>query len=147
MKKILVLVFSLFLAACGGGSSDTPAAAIGSLEIYRPMALAGSAGQVTGAFMSLRNTGAQADRLLGASSDVAETIQVHETVVENEVMSMREVPALELPPGQTVELKHGSYHLMLINLKADLKAGETITLRLKFERAGEVTVSVPVRAR
>jgi copper(I)-binding protein len=147
MKKslgLMLLVIAVFLAACGAGMSDKPAVTGGSLEIYGPVAMAAKEGQVTGAFMRIRNTGSQTDRLLGASSKAADFVQVHETVVENEIMSMREVAAIEILPGESIELKHGGYHIMLINLKTDLKAGETLTIRLKFDQAGEVVVPVLV---
>jgi periplasmic copper chaperone A len=146
MKKFfgLIMVVAVFLTACASGMSDKPAATGGSLEIYQPMAMAAKTGEVTGAFLRIQNTGGQADRLVGASSDVAEVVQVHETIVENEIMSMREVAAIEIAPGESVELKHGGYHIMLIDLKTDLKAGEMFTLTLKFEKAGNLPVSVMV---
>jgi copper(I)-binding protein len=95
------------------------------------------------------------DALVGASSPAATTAEVHETVAmgtpapgasgDAGMMGMQPVKRLEIPAGGSVELKSGSYHVMLIGLKKDLKAGDTIEITLTFEKAGKVTVSVPVR--
>ena len=84
------------------------------------------------------------DRVVSASSPVAERVELHETIRDGDVMRMREVEAIELPAGQTVELKPGGLHLMLMGLKAPLKAGETVPVTLKFEKAGDVTVQLNV---
>lgn len=87
--------------------------------------------QASGAFMRL--TSAQGGRLVAAASPVAATVEVHEMKMDNGVMRMAAVPALDLPAGQTVELKPGGYHIMLIGLKQTLKAGEPVPLTLTVE--------------
>jgi copper(I)-binding protein len=131
----------VFLTACGMSQAVLKA---GPFEMTQPVVMAAKTGGTTGAFMTIKNTGAQADRLVGASFAQAEMAQVHETVMENDVMTMREVPALEIPAGQAVELRHGSYHIMLMGLTADLTPGEVVTLTLKFEKAGEIVVPLTV---
>jgi len=138
------LVFSVLLAACSAGMGAKPDASSGPFEISGPVIMAANVGETTGAFMTIKNNSGQDDRLIGAASDVADMVQVHETTVENNVMSMREVAAIDIPAGQAVELKHGSYHIMLMNLRQDLKDGQMITITLKFEKAGDVPVSVMV---
>jgi copper(I)-binding protein len=116
----------------------------GSLTIGHPYARATASGQSTGGgFLSLANAGG-ADRLLSASADVSASVQLHEMKLEGDVMRMREVDGIALPSGQTVELKPGSYHLMFVGLKAPLKAGTSFPLKLRFQKAGEVTVDVKV---
>ena len=66
--------------------------------------------------------------------------------MEGDVMRMRQVDAIELPPGATVELKPGGMHLMLMGLKQPLKADDKVPLTLRFEKAGEVTVQMSVEA-
>ncbi len=94
-------------AAHGSGMqmpmSDQPAVKAGSLEIYAPRAMAGTTGQTTGGFLTIKNTGTTADRLLGASCGAAAMTQVHETVMDGDVMRMREVPSIEIPAGGMVE--------------------------------------------
>jgi hypothetical protein len=101
----------------------------------------------TGAvFMLLVNDGAEADRLLGGSTDVAEVVEIHETTMEGEVMKMRMLPdGLEIPAKGEVLLKPGGYHVMLIGMKQDLKPGDPFTVDLEFEKSGTVTVEPEVR--
>jgi len=87
--------------------------------------------QATGAFMQLRAS--KATRLVAARSSLTSTVEVHEMAMQDNVMRMRQVPAIELPAGQTVELKSGGYHVMLMDLKQQVKAGDTVPLTLVFE--------------
>jgi copper(I)-binding protein len=107
-----------------------------------------AAQKATGAFMRL--TAASDTRLVGASCPAAEVTEVHEMVMENDVMKMRPVEGVDLPAGQPVELKPGSYHIMLIGLKAPLSEGASvpITLRLKASDGTEFEqqVDAPVKA-
>lgn len=101
--------------------------------------------KVGGAFMTLVG-GAEADRVVSGSSPVAAAVELHTHVMDGEIAKMRPVPGIDVPAGGRVELKPGGLHLMLINLKAPLKVGETIPLKLRFEKAGEIEVKVPVTA-
>jgi hypothetical protein len=102
----------------------------------------------TGAFM--RITSAQGGSLVGVSSPVAGVVQVHEMKMDGGVMKMGAVDALALPAGQAVELKPGGYHVMLMDLKQPLKAGDTVPLTLtvkgKDGKTETVEVKAPVRA-
>ena len=89
--------------------------------------------KATGAFMKI--TAREGLRLVGADSPVAGITEVHEMKMEGDVMKMRAVSALELPAGQTVELKPGGYHVMLMDLKTALKKDSTIPLTLVFKDA------------
>jgi hypothetical protein len=102
--------------------------------------------KATGAFMKL--TAPQATRLVAVSSPVAGVAEVHEMKMDGSVMQMRAIPALDLPANQAVELKPGSYHLMLMDLKAPLMKDSSVALTLTFKDAKGVEtkqqVSVPV---
>lgn len=102
----------------------------------------------TGAFMQLRS--AKDVRLVSASSPTAPIVEVHEMALQDNVMRMRQVPSLELPAGKTVELKPGGYHVMLMDLPAQVKAGDTVPMTLVFEgkdgQRESVQVQAPVRA-
>jgi copper(I)-binding protein len=98
-----------------------------------------------GAYVSLENKGKTPDKLVGASSPVARSVEIHTMAMENNVMKMREVPGIELKPAEKTVMKPGDgYHLMLMGLKQALKAGEKFPLTLQFEKAGKVEVSVLV---
>jgi copper(I)-binding protein len=104
--------------------------------------------KASGAFMRL--TPSQDTRLVSASSPLAGVVEVHEMAMDKDVMRMRAVPALALAAGKTTEFKPGGYHVMLMDLKQPLKAGDTVPLTLVFEDAGKVrtsqTIQAPVRA-
>jgi copper(I)-binding protein len=119
-----------------------------SIQVEQRWSRATPAGASTGAvYLTVTNKSRDADRLLGASSDVADKSQIHEMKVVNGVMEMREVTGgLPIHAMTSVELKPGSYHVMLIGLKKPLKAGETIPLTLNFEKAGKVSITVPIQA-
>ena len=101
----------------------------------------------TGAvFMVLKNKGGEADRLVGGQTDVAKVVEIHETVMEGEVMKMQMLAnGLEVPAKGEVLLKPGGYHVMLIGMTRDLKVGDTFSLDLQFEKSGTITVEPEVR--
>jgi hypothetical protein len=97
--------------------------------------------------MKITNSGPTSDRLIGGSSDVASKFEVHEMKMENGVAKMRPIKGgLEIKPGETVELKPGSFHVMLVGLKKPLASGDHVKGTLVFEKAGTVTVEYDVVA-
>jgi len=97
------------------------------------------------AYLTITNQGEEADRLLGGETDVAAVVEIHEMSEKDGVMEMRPLAdGLEIPAGETVELKPRGYHIMLIGLTRDLNRGDRYELTLQFEKAGEVTVTVEV---
>lgn len=104
-------------------------------------------GKVGAAYLTLTNTGKSADRFLGGSTPAAAELQIHEVLNTDGVMRMRQLEqGLALPPGQTVKAAPGGIHLMLMGLKRPLKAGATVPVTLRFERAGPVAVTFKVVA-
>lgn len=118
------------------------------LEVKNAWVRAPVAGmKVAGAYMEL--TSPEAATLVAAASPLAERVEMHRTTLEDGVMKMRPLPAIELPAGKTVSLAPGGLHLMLIGLARPLKPGEKVPLALTLERAGAgrtvVRVEVEVR--
>jgi copper(I)-binding protein len=124
----------------------------------RPTGMAGSHGHgghgqtgqggfgVSAAYMKIENKGSQSDVLIAAETDVAGLVELHETVVENNMAMMKPLAeGISLPLGSVTELKPGGLHVMLMQLKRELKAGESITLTLIFKSGKQVTFDVPVR--
>jgi copper(I)-binding protein len=104
-------------------------------------------GKVGGAFVTLVNSGDTADRLVSAASPVAGRVELHTHIKDGDVMRMREVEGgIPLPPGGTVKLQPGGFHIMLLGLNQGLAAGSSFPLTLTFEKAGGVQVDVPVQA-
>ena len=141
--KNLITGSALVLAAFAAHAHEFKA---GAITIGHPYARATTAGQPTGGgFMKFVNGGGN-DKLLSVSAEVSKSVEIHEMKMEGDVMKMRQVDGIELPASQTVELKPGGYHVMFIGLKAPLKVGDKFPVKLKFEKAGDVTVEVKVEA-
>jgi hypothetical protein len=119
---------------------------VGSLKISAPWARATPKGaSVGGGYMKITNTGTAPDRLLGGATDVANRFEVHEMSMDNGVMKMRAVTGgLEIKPGQTVELKPGGYHVMLMGMKEQLVQGQHFKATLEFAKAGKVDVDFAI---
>lgn len=104
--------------------------------------------KATGAFMRIQS--AQESKLVAVSTPLTPSAEVHEMAMEDNVMKMRQVPAIALSAGKPVELKPGGYHVMLMNLTQQVREGDTVPLNLVFEsRDGKretVQVAAPVRA-
>ncbi len=102
------------------------------------------AGQAAGGgFVSVKGA-ASADRLISASSPVAQSVQLHTMEMDGSVMRMRQVPGIDVPAGQVVALQPGGSHLMFTGLKKPLKAGDSFQLVLHFQKAGDVSVQMTV---
>jgi copper(I)-binding protein len=96
-------------------------------------------------YVSIENRGSEPDTLLAAASDAATTVELHETRQEGGVMRMRPLSKVDLPPGGRLDMKPGGHHIMLLGLTRDLHPGDTVTVRLRFEKAGERVIEAPVR--
>ena len=118
----------------------------GTLDVADPWSRATPKGaSVAAGYMKISNSGTAPDRLISGSSDVASKFEVHEMTMENGVAKMRPVNGgLEIKPGQTVELKPGSFHIMFVGLKKPLANGDHIKATLMFERAGTLNVEFDV---
>ncbi|MCB1919572.1 MAG: copper chaperone PCu(A)C [Candidatus Competibacteraceae bacterium] len=119
-----------------------------TIQITEPWARESPPTMTNGAvYMTLTSTGPEADRLLGGSGEVAETIELHTHIMENNVAKMRKVETIEIAADQPTVLQPGGLHIMLIGLKHPLTAGQTFPLMLRFEKAGEIPVEVTVRGK
>lgn len=115
------------------------------IRIEKPWARATAPGsQVAGGYMLIRNQGAAADRLVGASSPAAARVEMHVHINEGGVMKMREVHGYDVPAKGSFELKPGGAHLMFVDIKRPFKEGERVPVKLKFEKAGEVSAEFHV---
>lgn len=142
MKKICAIFLSLMVASSAYAEHALQA---GSLTIKDPYARATVVAQKSGGgFMKIENTGA-ADQLIGASSPVAKEMQLHIMSMDGNVMKMRQVQAMDIPAKGSLELQPGGLHLMFIDLKGQLKTGDQIPVKLKFQKAGEVEVKFHVK--
>lgn len=156
---LLIGALALLAAACGGDDDDngsdmaSPTAGeaftpvkLGSLTISDAWVRASTGTDVTAAYLTVKNSGA-ADTLVAASSPIAGMVQLHEAITEGATAKMQEKPGgFPVPANGTLELEPGGYHIMLMNLQSQPKAGETVQVELTFEKAGKVTIAAPVKA-
>jgi copper(I)-binding protein len=149
MLRAFILTLSGFLLpACGGGGgSDAPEIQVdgGWARAMHLLEGEGEAGTNSAVYFLLRNEGRVTDRLTGGETLAAAAVEIHESRVVDDVMRMRKVHGLEIPPRGAVELKPGGVHLMLLGLTESLVAGEGLDLTLHFQRSGDLLVTVPVR--
>ena len=161
------LISLIVMAACGSGSA-------GGIEVQEPWIRAVGAtenntmdmgtmipnanqmpaeqpagsmiGSTGAAFMTIKNNGKAADRLVSVDSDVADAVEIHLSEMKDDVMTMRQVDGVEIPAGGEALLQPGGYHVMLIGLQRELAVGEKVNLTLTFEKAGQMSVEAEVRA-
>lgn len=121
---------------------------VGQLTVDHPWSRATPPGAKSGgAYFAVKNAGDTADRLVSVTTEVAETTEIHEMTMTNNIMTMRAIAdGLEIPAGGEITLKPGSYHLMLMGLKQPLVKGEHFNGTLTFEKAGKVDVKFAVDA-
>jgi copper(I)-binding protein len=135
-------LLALVLATSSSGSAEVKA---GDLTVQNAFARATPKGAPVGSgYLTIRNDGATADRLIGVAVDFAKA-QVHEMKANNGIMEMREASeGVVIPAHATVKLAPGRLHLMFVDMKRPLIKGETVKATLTFERAGSVAVEMPV---
>ena len=121
---------------------------VGSLHIGHPWSRATPKGATIGAgYLKITNNGTAPDRLIGGSSEAAKSFELHVMSMENGVMKMRPVEGgIEIKPGETVEFKPESYHVMFVGLKEPLVQGHRVKATLEFAKAGKVAVEFVVES-
>lgn len=138
MKRILAFAATLVLAVPALAHEVT----VGDLQIiHANIPQPAASAKAAGGFMAISNTGTEPDRLIGVEADFAAKAETHESKIdENGVGTMEHVDFIDIPPGQTVNLEHGGYHIMFMGLTGPLTEGEERKVTLIFERAGRVDV-------
>ena len=138
-KSLIVAGTSLLLAGTALAQS--------AIEISDPYARTSRPGAPTGAaFMVLKNTGSEDDRLISASSDIAARVELHTHINQDGVMKMRQVQQIELAAGGTTELKPGGLHIMLIDVPKRLHVDDEVGIKLVFDDGSSQAISAPVKS-
>jgi copper(I)-binding protein len=148
MKPVLLfaacatLVLAVFTASAGAEEVKA-----GDLVITQAWSRATPKGaKIAGGYLTIENKGSAPDRLIGGSGDIAGKVEIHEMAMNSGVMTMRPLDnGLTIEPGKTVKLAPGGYHLMMFDLKSQLKQGDKVPVTLEFEKAGKVTLSLDVQ--
>ena len=130
------------LSAAGGGEEARDGLELTDVWARETVASASN----SAAYLEIHNHSGSDDRLIGGSTPVADVVEVHDHRMDDGVMRMMHLSdGLEVPAGETVVLQPQGYHLMIIGLDEQLRAGETVPLALTFENAGEISVTAEIR--
>jgi hypothetical protein len=144
MRRLAIIMVALASAALGAAAVAQEFKA-GQLTVVAPWARATPGGaKVAGAYLEIRAPAGVEDKLLSARSPVAAVVELHDHINEGGVMRMRRIESIPIKGAKSVVLKPGGLHVMLMDLKGPLVAGQQIEITLVFEKAGEVTIKVPV---
>lgn len=148
ISRAISITFALSMVPLLTGHAAAADYTVGSLHITQPWARATPKGADNGAaYMTVTNTGNNAERLSCVSSDASAKCQIHEMTMANGVMKMRPVEGgLQIKPGETVTFKPGGYHVMLVDLKAPLQQGKTVEATLKVDAGATAQVVFPIAA-
>lgn len=146
MSFIKIAAFALLATLIQTLPSAAHSFTLGDLVIDHPYARATPPNaKVAGGYLTITNNGDEGDRIIGASTDFAERVEIHKMAIENDVMKMSPVPeGLEIPAGGSVQLKPGSFHLMFMSISTQLNEGDVQKVTLEFEKAGKVEVELSV---
>jgi copper(I)-binding protein len=146
MRRISLEVCAAVSLTLAAVFTSMPGALASDLMVTKAFARASATAtaQTGAAYVSLMNHANEADRLISVSAPVAAMTHIHKSEVVDGVMKMQSVEALEIPAHGRLEMKPGGYHIMFMGLKQPLKQGEEIDLTLRFEKAGDLTIKVPV---
>ena len=134
--KVFVLISIFVLPQISAGNK---------LEVKDAWLRTGASGLNSALYFKIENNTEKPDTLYKVSSDIAQHIMMHETYKKNDMMGMREVKNIVIKPGSSVEFKPGSYHVMLMELKKDLKEGDKINFILYFKSAGKINIKAKVK--
>lgn len=147
MTRRIMMVLAFAVLAGFSGLAAAAEFAAGELRIEQPWARASvtKAAKAGAAYFTLVNLGAEPDRLIGVATSRAKMASLHHSVMDQGVMKMLPVAAVEVSPGEPAVLRPGGLHVMLMGLKAPLVEGETFTLTLTFEKAGSVDIEVTIQ--
>jgi len=145
MRLFRFAAIALLLIVGSSGQLRAQAPQGKTITVADAWARATPKGSTTGViYVTVINSGQDAERMLGATTPMAEKVQFHSNANENGVMKMRELTSIEIEAGKKVALEPGGTHAMLVGLKQLLVAGQSFPLTLEFEKAGKIDVTVSV---
>jgi len=142
---IAILALILFTHTPLGTAHAADTVSVGNITVSNAWSRASTgANRPSGAFLSVANKGSASDRLIGVQSPAAAKSALHNSVMEDGVMKMNHVMAIDIPAGGMTMLKPGGFHIMLMGVTTLLKEGDMFPVTLTFEKAGKVLIMVHV---
>ena len=139
-----VRAVSLQQGTSGNSSATSMPGMPGMTDATSMPGMPGMSDATSAVYLTIQNSGSQADRLVSASSGVAQAIEIHQSLVQNNVASMKLLDTLDLPAHSTIQFDPGGYHLMLIGVNRNLSPGDKITVNLQFEKSAPLQIEVEV---
>jgi len=138
MKRffVIILTAAFLWSACGAKEG---------IEVGDAWARASTQGMNSAVYFVIENHNSEIVELIGAASEAAEAVEIHESRIEGDVMNMNRVEVVTLEPSAKVEFAPGGYHVMLIGLKQDLQAGDEIEVTLQFRDSPVIVVKAEIR--
>jgi len=133
---LILLVLMMVFSACSAATG---------IEISSAWSRPTMKGENGAVYFLLQNHSAGRDILTGISSDIAQAIEIHESTEDGDVMQMRQVMSLPIAGKESIAFGPGGYHVMLVGLKQDLKAGDEIQVTLHFKDHDDIEVNIPVQ--
>lgn len=148
LNPVIRIIAASFMLAAVWAAPESAAQQAPAITIEDPWAGTTNPGATVAAgYVTLRNAGAQADRLVSATSPRAGRVELHEMRMDHGVMRMRPVEGVAVPPGGEAVLQPGGLHIMFIEIDAQFVQGQRIPVTLRFERAGDVSITFIARPR
>ncbi|HKI55126.1 MAG TPA: copper chaperone PCu(A)C [Anaerolineales bacterium] len=137
MKPVMLLlgILAILLSACGGS---------GDIEVHDPWTRPTAQGENAAVYFQLHNHSQNADELIGVSTNVTDNAEIHESKMVNDVMQMNMIPSLPLAADEEVNFAPGGYHIMLVGINQEFKAGDHIGVILHFKNHEDIVVDVAV---
>jgi copper(I)-binding protein len=137
MKKVFMALLAgvILLSACS---------TIEDIEVHQAWSRPTPQGDTAAAYFELHNHTQTDDELIGASSTISDSVEIHESKMENDVMTMNMLSSISLPAGEELTFEPGGLHIMLIGIKQELKKGGKYELVLHFKNHADITVNVTV---
>jgi periplasmic copper chaperone A len=141
---VILVVGAIGLAYASGGGSEGGKPSVGKLQITGQY-VTSSENQVSSVYFTVKNHGAE-DTLLTVSTNASDTASIHQDVTKGNSSSMQLLQDLTIPANGELVMKPGAYHVMITNLSQPLKTGTSVSVTLRFAKAGSVTFDAPVRS-
>ena len=141
--QVLARLAAVALALAVGGTTQGISGGLEISQAWTPAPPKGAS--VAAGYVTIKNTGSQAEMLVGGTADIAKRVQIHEMRMTNGIMRMRQIkPGLVIKPGETARLQPGGNHIMFLDVERHPAAGDTFTGTLQFEKSGPITTTFQV---
>lgn len=142
---LMLLIGAIFLLTAGV-SAVTMNGRSGILNAYNAWGLPAPMGMTGGVYVTIENGTDQTQQLIGATTEVAASVEIHQTQITNDIASMKQFDSIDIAAGETLKIAPRGYHLMLVNLRRDLSWGDNFPITLNFTSGEQISLDVTIQA-